>query len=275
MLPEMFRTLEAMNKNGTAKQLKPWQNKPGQFPANIPRESVHKKRLSFNHTIRKMAGKTAADIFDNLGMPMPKRLMLKKCIEIKASDPEIVAAMLKEKTGAKEVEVTENGHIKIHDKIDFVPKICRLIIGGGFDLWMIRVAPEVSNKDLIVCGVYAKAISGNLAAAEFITDRVDGKPVQPVEMVGEDNRGVMDFMDLPLELRAEILRQLLAEAENELAAQKDQEIKVVSGKETEVVSDAEIADPGAGEVEACIVCDSGSDACEYLEDGGIVSEPAM
>jgi hypothetical protein len=216
-----------MNKNGTAKQLKPWQNKPGQFPANIPRESVHKKRLSFNHTIRKMAGKTAADIFDNLGIPMPKRLMLKKCIEIKTSDPEIVIAMLKEKTGAKEIELAENGHIKIHDKIDFVPKICRLIIGGGFDLWMIRVAPEVSNKDLIVCGVYAKAISGNLAAAEFITDRVDGKPVQPVEMVGDD-RNLVAVEELGLELRVEILRQMLADAEGELEDKRSGNMKIVS-----------------------------------------------
>jgi len=79
-----------MNKQGNVENLRPHQNKPGQFPLNIPREAVHKKRLSLNHTLRRMLKDSPEKVFEYLGMPAPQRLTG----EDKKTHEAIIAALL-------------------------------------------------------------------------------------------------------------------------------------------------------------------------------------
>ena len=196
-----------MNKQGNIENLKPHWNKPGQFPANIPREAVKKKRMTYGSAFKRMSKITADEVFEKLGIPAPKRI-----------------------SGDKK-----------------------------------------KVRDIIVAGIMAKAMSGNLQAAEMVVERTDGKAVQPVEMLGEGNGNLVDFQDLPLELRVEVLRQMLADAKKELEEQRNQEIKIVSQNEPEVL-DAEISGEEFGaEDQGGVICDSGSDVGDGIEAGGFVA----
>ena len=185
-----------MNKQGNVENLRPHQNKPGQFPLNIPREAVHKKRLSLNHTLRRMLKDSPEKVFEYLGMDPPKRL----AGEDKQTHKAVVAALL------------------------------------------------------------AKAMSGNTNAINVVLERIEGKAVQPIEMSGPDDKNLVAVEELPLELRVEILRQMLADAERELDDQREQQIKVVSKGDVEV-EDGKIIQ---GEIQPELYDDSW--VCAY--DGG-------
>lgn len=201
-MPEVRRALETMNKQGNVENLRAHQNKPGQFPSNIPREAVHKKRLSLNHTLRRMLKDSPQKVFEYLGVDPPKRLS----------------------------------------------------------------GDDKQTHKAVVAALLAKAMSGNTNAINVVLERIEGKAVQPIEMSGPDDKNLVAVEELPLELRVEILRQMLADAEGELEAQRENEIKVVSKGDVEVAIDAELAGFGGSE-EVCAVCDGGQGAGEGLEAG--------
>ena len=202
-----------MNKQGNVENLRPHQNKPGQFPLNIPREAVHKKRLSLNHTLRRMLKDSPEKVFEYLGMPAPQRL-----------------------TG--------------EDK---------------------------KTHEAIIAALLTKAMAGKTDAITVVLERIEGKAVQPIEMSGADDKNLVAVEELPLELRVEILRQMLADAERDLEAQREQEIKVVSKGDVEVAVDAELADYGGSE-EVCVVCGEsygGQDIGYPFEAGAFIAGPEV
>jgi hypothetical protein len=134
----------------------------------------------------------------------------------------------------------------------------------------------------IIAALLAKAMSGKTDAINVVLERIEGKAVQPMEMIGDDQGNLVDAMDLPLELRVEVLRNMLADAERELAIQRDQEMKVVNAKEdidVKAVVDGKRAQsgdeglPGLGEIG--VVPDSGQDAGADFEAGEVVTEPEV
>lgn len=181
-----------MNKGGNFDSIKQYCNKPGQPPANIPKEALHKKRFSLNHILRRMLKESPEKVFEYLGLPAPQRL-----------------------TG--------------EDK---------------------------KTHEAIIAALLTKAMAGKTDAINVVLERIEGKAVQPIEMSGADDKNLVAVEELPLELRVEILRQMLADAEGELEAQRENEIKVVSKGDVEVAANAELADPGGSE-EVCAVCDGG------------------
>jgi hypothetical protein len=79
-----------MNKGGNFESIRPFMNKPGQPPANIPKEALHRKRFSLNHMLRRMLKEPPDKVFEYLGLPVPQRLTG----EDKQAHKTILAALL-------------------------------------------------------------------------------------------------------------------------------------------------------------------------------------
>jgi hypothetical protein len=162
-----------VNKAGNFEHIKQYCNKPGQPPANIPKEALHKKRFSMNHMLRRMLKQSPEKVFEYLGIPAPKRLT-------------------------------------------------------GDDKQTLKT---------IIATLLTKAMSGKTDAINVVFERLEGKAKQPIEMSGSGGSSLVSVMELPLELRIEILKQMLADAERELAEKSVNEIKVVDANVVEEVEE--------------------------------------
>jgi hypothetical protein len=111
------------------------------------------------------------------------------------------------------------------------------------------------------------ALKGDMRALEAITDRMDGKPGQPITVNKGENENLLPASDMPPQLRIELAREMIAEAEAEIAASE-------AAKEIDITPKVESIDEkfrsdGGGERGAEVTRECGSTVCGANEAAGI------